>query len=743
MSRPAPVAVVSGAVTPNTGSFLCSEKHPLAELLVINLRLLDLHLRDDWPGITAKTFSTKDTQQSQKLRIKCTEWMLYRLFELWDPDETRDKLQPFFPPLEPLQSLNLRAALFRCLNELKKNGVLARESVLRKTMLDECKGEKFMELLVIFSTLVLRKVDASSVPKKARSTAYRIATAPVLSAAQQGSLIPLSVAHIASLRNILKTRQEKRQRYAQFEELLDCKRHQLRQRVKSSVQSKRRESNVNEEMHIKKVIVDNWAGNQSKWAQALLTGDDIKAGDLPLQMPFHDLWPIISDGGSLDGDATNMGLLTNLQKRVQTQKERLSMWQEFQENLKDDEHDGVRDATEKTVKITNFKFDRHQRFQFIPGRVIDGSRQTPSAINETYSGILHSLRAELNDASKLRRTGGPGWTEKYVRRSEFQDHDVFSPIKSSSSVMMTGQAKKLDITQNQPTLHPLSTVERSNINGFKIHRLGRNDSKSDSTNFSTTMEPSTGYRRTRDILTGENRQPTRSATPEMVASPINITQPSPENSTDVTVADHIISSIVNATPSPAKQSYLSLTERTRMSMAFLNGGNNAAESSETDIVIPSANSSELDPKELPPSNNVQRRVSLLERTRLSMAAIPAQAPKSRKSLATKQKRESLYPINQFETPGKPHRPPSPRRDATPTEKLFSDDAEYASVFKSRPRVALSPVFSPEDAERLSLGGQSPKLDLDEIDRAEEEDDAGQISGFRTSPLATRRRMAAG
>ena len=60
------------------------------------------------------------------------------------------KLQPFFPPLEPLQSLNLRAALYRSLNELKKNGVLGRESVLRKTMLDECKGDKFYEILVMF-----------------------------------------------------------------------------------------------------------------------------------------------------------------------------------------------------------------------------------------------------------------------------------------------------------------------------------------------------------------------------------------------------------------------------------------------------------------------------------------------------------------------------------------------------------------------------------------------------------------
>ncbi len=64
------------------------------------------------------------------------------------------KLQPFFPALEPLQSLNLRAALFRCLDQAKKNGVLGRDTVLRKTMLDECKGDRLEEVLAVFSIAV-------------------------------------------------------------------------------------------------------------------------------------------------------------------------------------------------------------------------------------------------------------------------------------------------------------------------------------------------------------------------------------------------------------------------------------------------------------------------------------------------------------------------------------------------------------------------------------------------------------
>ena len=59
-------------------------------LFLTNLRLLDLDLWDDWPDITALTFSTKDAQQNQKKRIQCVEWAIYRLFAIWDPEETRN-----------------------------------------------------------------------------------------------------------------------------------------------------------------------------------------------------------------------------------------------------------------------------------------------------------------------------------------------------------------------------------------------------------------------------------------------------------------------------------------------------------------------------------------------------------------------------------------------------------------------------------------------------------------------------
>src|SRR2546423_13976081 len=54
------------------------------------LRLLDLDLLEDWPGISEHAFSALPLKQSLQARLKCVEWGLYRLFELWSPSETRD-----------------------------------------------------------------------------------------------------------------------------------------------------------------------------------------------------------------------------------------------------------------------------------------------------------------------------------------------------------------------------------------------------------------------------------------------------------------------------------------------------------------------------------------------------------------------------------------------------------------------------------------------------------------------------
>lgn len=60
-----------------------------ASLWLRSCRLLDLDRLPDWPKVTERTFAaTEDARVKSKTRLRTAEWLLYRLYELWDPAET-------------------------------------------------------------------------------------------------------------------------------------------------------------------------------------------------------------------------------------------------------------------------------------------------------------------------------------------------------------------------------------------------------------------------------------------------------------------------------------------------------------------------------------------------------------------------------------------------------------------------------------------------------------------------------
>ena len=188
------------------------------------LRLLYLSKKDDWPSITTATFAARSNLQT---RIRCTEWSLYRLFEIWDLSYTKDKLRPFFPPQAPLQSLNLRAALFRGLTDLKKNGLLGREITLRKTMLDDCKGDKFEEVLYAFAMTVLRKQANTR-----GDSSLNLALADSLNKGKQDALLPLVIVHRQAVARQIDQRKVVQQQISKYEGNLADQRQALNDRKK-------------------------------------------------------------------------------------------------------------------------------------------------------------------------------------------------------------------------------------------------------------------------------------------------------------------------------------------------------------------------------------------------------------------------------------------------------------------------------------------------------------------------------
>jgi hypothetical protein len=621
----------------------------------------------------------------------------------------QQKLQPFFPPLEPLQSLNLRAALYRSLNELKKNGLLGRETILRKTMLDECKGEKLIEVLAIFSSAVVRRIELSRTRSRIDAPiSSTLATATILDAVQQGSLIPLSMAYSASLATALRKREDKKARFAQFRELLDVKASQLKDRLETCSQSKEPTIDAAEEEQIKKVLHDNWPGS-SKWPQTVLYGDEVNAGDLPLQRPFSEVWNVVAEGGQFPSELHNIGLLENLERRINEQSSRLRKWHDFH-NKFFASNGGSSSAADKISQGgMAFKFGRHRNLRI--GTSISPSYGNPPvpALAQKYQDILTGVKRDLFTATKCRRVTANGVLQPVA------EHSIFSPVKGSNT-----QARPIldngSILDNKPLLANPNTKIILQPLGPEIKIAPPIEQAAALAPISQAAEAiSPPIPKAPSVIP----PPKSSNETESIPSEESSRASTPESSSEEeNAADLIINSVMNGTPSPVKASGYTLAERTRMSMA------NMVKPHTKKFVEPPP-----PPPPEPPVRGIEihnRRETLLERTRQSMSHVPATNGVKSKKLPRKSNRQSLFPVNQFETPGKPKQPPPEiKRDATPTEKLFSEDAEYNSVFKSRPKIALSPVWS--------LGEGSPSVPT--MDEESDDDVPGEV--WESSPLARR------
>ncbi|KAL3474352.1 HAUS augmin-like complex subunit 6 N-terminus-domain-containing protein [Aspergillus californicus] len=588
-------------------------------VLIRNLQLLELDQLQDWPGVTPRTLSP--SSQNQRQRIKVTEWILYRLVALWDPETARDKLRPFFPPLEPLQSVNLRAALFRVLSEAKKNGDLGRETILRKSMLDDCKGEKFDELLAVFSTNVVRKKKVQE-----RNPAINLSLASGLTPHEYPLLLPLILAHRVSLRTLGERRNRVSDTHEKFSQLLERKKIELSTRSTSD----------NNTFHTHGLDLDalaretkaNWQGSV-EWADALLYGGLSSGRDAFLELPFDSAWSRAKEStiDELRTATSRPDLVLDLETRVLRQRARLQRWHQYTASLKGHGLAPSKPEVAKTPKLT------------------------------------------------------------------FRDHQSLTVASISKLVRQTVD-RSPPMGKDQGILFSISeAIER--INGtVSEHR--------------PEPEPKRKPHREVPII----------ASPEVYESP----KESHEIPLGIFAYEYPSEQPIKRRP---RQSY-TLTERTRKSMSM---------SMFEEVLETPDDHAEFDNTfEQPLEQTIYQEPSgshtLLDRTRKSMSLLPPREqprpnPRTRKSRVS-------FPVNQFSTPEKVSAPDFPSRASTPRDDLFEDQTDYASVFRSRPRIALSPVVSP--AVHISPIGD---FDLSaDVDMGDNEDLDFAEAG---SPLASRRR----
>ncbi|KAL8666108.1 MAG: hypothetical protein Q9168_007556 [Polycauliona sp. 1 TL-2023] len=665
---------------------------------ITHLRLLNLDQLEDWPGVTEELFAPKHVRENQKQRVRCVEWALYRLFELWNPKDTRNKLLPFFPPYESLRSLNLRAALFRCLNDLKKDGVLGKGIVIRKTMFDDCRGDRFEELLSAFSTIVLQKVVRAR-PDSATSVAGRLVTRQKIPRQEQGSLLPLAIAHQGALKALLERKKRLKERYANLQQVLEAKEQELLNRVDdlALADAKHPLEAVSDRavQEIRHHFDENWQGDR-QWITSIVEADTQDVTDPLLDTPFPAIWSH-AEHGTMDqvGGDMQQSLVQDLTKRVRVQQDRLSKWQSIQQSLIDSRPKSPSKINGKTTPYRNRALQSPLKFNFT---------EQDHRHDDTASGPI-SPEMKLQHRQLLdyghRKTKSFSTPSRKLEFKQPRREWVVDPIRNDSegdcrsdqleSSLCTGasptrgkadeglDAALQDIPLQQEDIgasltervhSPYSSFEpatpviepaESDIPLPHVHEHQPVEKYQDSP---TPINASAASDRISKIDVGQRRQ-------------------------EDVIAQQIIAAATNSEASPVKRK-TSLMERTRQSMAFY----------PTDSLLPDPIAvsqppqKSLETKE--PNNENQptalhRSASLAERTRRSMSLLPTSVPSKGSHHLHHRRQSRQYPTNQFETPKKQL---EDLEEMTPPDVLFSPEADYASVFKSRPKIATSPSLSP-------------------------------------------------
>ncbi len=594
-----------------------------------------------------------------------------------------------------------------------------------------------MEILFIFSTAVLRKVEVSQTRMQHNPISIKLAASPVLNAAQQGSLIPLSLALRASLGRLLKEKAERRTRCKEFDQLLGHKDQQLQKRTLDCQKSAQSGISPAEEGAIRTQLQANWPGT-SKWTDVMIYGDEVYPGDIPLRRPFIEVWNVIAHGGSLKPETDDNGLLANLERRVRLQRERLHQWQTFHEKIASCMGPS---STSSDSKVTTqaespptFRFEKHTQLKLSGERITRSGDELEKPIEtlaETpYGLIVEQMKRELSEASKASRKERS--TRKYSANIEPPHHDHIEAFNEDlmSDLRPTelGQAEKLFAVGSRGSsldqgrsAHILTTPEKStSLSSIFSPAKPKQPSEQPDSPADISLTDILGLDKLEINGATVDTSPAADAVTSESHQPVDIAEDvgQSRDTQREDVADAIITSVLAAGPSPEKSGLASLAERTRLSMASI--GQLSLPSRKEEHTVPSI--AVVEPMA---SGGADRRASLLDRTRQSMSRLPTQpAVRSKKSTNKKPRRSSMvYPVNQFETPGKATA--EPIRNSTPTEILFSPDADYSSVFKSRPKVALSPVISPNDSS------------LPAIENSSELDDSMDSVLNNSSPLAAR------
>lgn len=625
-----------------------------------------------------------------------------------------------------MASINLRAGILRSLEAAKKNGVLGKDAILRKTMLDECKGERLEEVLAAFSTAVLRLVVGEEVAASGEhvTPALRLALENKSYKDDRTELMVLGLVLRRDVQKVLRGRREAQRRYRDFEGLLGVKERGVRRRreaVKERGEAGKKVG-LGAVKEMESVVRNNWVGGD-KWMETLLYGDASVGSNGPFGMEFDRVWRRVEQERLSELEEGGTGLLETLERRVRAHDERLQRWESWRKSLGGSrgQHIEVKESQDEPSAAgkssgTTFSFQQHLDLQ-VGNSITGGDDQSrrlgrPQESQETKT-LLRNLERDLAEVSGSKDTGT---LEFLFSRREgpnphanlqllAADHDPVSEISDLEDDSFEHHAAeepiprpvRLPETKRKLTMRP--KLQRP-VSSYET------DPDLDVRKPAESVQPPVSDTQHRVKSQAHSRSPEKRSRPQPPTPtelPAQFDEPSPPPleppvSPTREMAEEILESMKNASPSPAKPSRprhkLSLAERTRLSMA--RGSNFFTDEDESDLTEPTPppsstttaiplNDDVADEDEPPPVED------LVSRTRRSMAGFEKAQQKAqmerrrslRRSKVPPRREGSYFPKVEEEGDG----------GGVLTEELMAEE-DMEAVFKSRPKIAASPLPSP-------------------------------------------------
>lgn len=593
-------------------------------------------------------------------------------------------------------------------------------------MLDECKGDKFEELLFGLSSVVLQKVieQKQQVRGTCLQTAQRAFEEEGVEA-NEGPFTALLLAQERSLRYSLNVREKTRGILSKFQTELRTKEKE----VKAKRNDVERALQMSQEMlcsagidyKIMKKQVRHNSSSDELWLNYLISGDNNTGRDPIVEAPFEDAWEKLIQGNPLQRAEMPQNILVDLKRRLTHQQKRHQKWRQFQEQISKRNEELIPLKTPR--KTVESALGRSSRTSTPVSRKLPGPPKTGN------HGSVSPTKQFKSEGSRKRQEGYSQTLFEARNEDLGTVIDIKPPLYSNtplgnrSNPLMKRATSVRDASSTKPAANTSKIRLSSHLRGTSESILrvvpGLND-VSDGAAFSALRS------RREQRISGSGLHQTRRSQKAPLLSEEAVSDS--DSLLDNPVDGH---SQRSYSSKAASANCKTLADRTCETLGF---------SHRSSIQLSDTSQSVRDGRTSWSSNDVaetfsqdarvscSEQLSLAERTRNSMAiqansncttnASQKRVQRSPTKTKIKSRAGPAYPVNPFEAI-EPSRQTSPvhneiklyrnspssmlhtsledpegrRHLETPRRDLFSEDVDCASVFQTRSKMRRSPPAS--------------------------------------------------